>query len=62
MKAVLTLWYLHHTPNDGQSASRAIACGLYLAVVCGALTFGITLQHYPRHIRVRIDGALRPLR
>lgn len=48
IKAALTLWYMQHAPNDGQSALGVIAGALYLAIACGALTFGITLQRNRR--------------
>ena len=48
VRAVLILWYMQHAPNDGQSALGVIAGALYLAVACGALTFGITLERYRR--------------
>jgi hypothetical protein len=48
IKAALTLWYMQHAPNDGQSALGVIAGALYLTIACGALTFGITLQRNRR--------------
>ncbi|RYF08475.1 MAG: hypothetical protein EOO77_25100 [Oxalobacteraceae bacterium] len=44
IKAALTVWYMQNAPNDGQSALGVIAGALYLAVACGALSSGITLQ------------------
>lgn len=43
-KATLTDWYMLEAPNDGQSALGVFAGSLYLAIACGALTFGIMLK------------------
>ena len=47
-KAALAYWYMHEAPNDGQSALGVIAGSLYLAIACGALTFGIILNRRRR--------------
>ncbi|PZQ61621.1 MAG: hypothetical protein DI544_02950 [Sphingomonas taxi] len=48
MRAVLTAWYMHEAPRDGQSGLGVIAGSVYFALFCAAITFGISLNRSRR--------------